>query len=388
MKRPYTFDRVVRIFFSVCGIVAAIYVLDLLSPVLLPFFVAFLIAYILEPWVRLNKKILHCRKRFFPVMLTIVEAVVLISVIGWLIVPYLVDECAAMTALIRDYASNRIQIPYISREIHEFIRENIDLEQIGRLLSREQWTELIKNSLGKTWSFIGSSVSFIIGLVSWMVVLLYLVFIMLDFDKMSRSFRRLIPYGQREQVMQILRDIETSANRYFRGQFCVAASVGVLFSIGFLIIGLPMAVIFGLFIGLLNMVPYLQLVSLPIAAFLCLVGSIGGTVDFWVLFWETMAVYVVVQCIQDFILTPKIMGKAMGLNPAVILLSLSIWGSLLGFLGLIIALPLTTLILSYYDLYIVRRSLPDSQMSDRSDQSDLSDQSDQSDKSDNSPEHY
>ena len=67
-----------------------------------------------------------------------------------------------------------------------------------------------------------------------------------------------------------------------------------------------------------------------------------------------MAVYLIVQCIQDMILTPKIMGHAMGLNPAIILLSLSIWGALLGFLGLIIALPLTTLVLSYYDLYVVR----------------------------------
>ena len=68
-----------------------------------------------------------------------------------------------------------------------------------------------------------------------------------------------------------------------------------------------------------------------------------------------MTVYVIVQCIQDLYLTPKIMGKAMGLNPAIILLSLSIWGALLGFLGLIIALPLTTLILSYYDLYVIRQ---------------------------------
>lgn len=68
-----------------------------------------------------------------------------------------------------------------------------------------------------------------------------------------------------------------------------------------------------------------------------------------------MAVYVVVQCIQDLFLTPKIMGKAMGLNPAIILLSLSVWGTLLGFIGLIIALPLTTLLLSYYDRYITSR---------------------------------
>jgi predicted PurR-regulated permease PerM len=68
-----------------------------------------------------------------------------------------------------------------------------------------------------------------------------------------------------------------------------------------------------------------------------------------------MAVYVIVQVIQDFVLTPKIMGKAMGLNPAIILLSISVWGSLLGFIGLIIALPLTTLLISYYNRYISRR---------------------------------
>ena len=68
-----------------------------------------------------------------------------------------------------------------------------------------------------------------------------------------------------------------------------------------------------------------------------------------------MAVYIIVQCIQDLVLTPKIMGKAMGLNPAIILLSLSVWGTLLGFIGLIIALPLTTLLLSYYDNYITNR---------------------------------
>ena len=132
--------------------------------------------------------------------------------------------------------------------------------------------------------------------------------------------------------------------------------VGLLFSIGFLIIGLPMGVVLGLFIGLLNLVPYLQLISLPVTAVLCIVGAITTGGSFWVLFWEAMAVYVVVQCIQDLLLTPKIMGKAMGLNPAIILLSLSVWGSLLGFLGLIIALPLTTLILSYYNLYIIQRT--------------------------------
>ncbi len=104
------------------------------------------------------------------------------------------------------------------------------------------------------------------------------------------------------------------------------------------------------------MVPYLQLISIIPTTILCLVCSIQGDVAFWTIWWECMAVYIVVQAIQDLFLTPKIMGKAMGLNPAIILLSLSVWGSLLGFIGLIIALPLTTLVLAYYNRYIIHRN--------------------------------
>lgn len=117
-------------------------------------------------------------------------------------------------------------------------------------------------------------------------------------------------------------------------------------------INLPLAVVLGLFIGLLNMVPYLQLISIVPTTLLCVVCSVDSGIDFWTIFLECMAVYAIVQVIQDLFLTPKIMGKAMGLNPAIILLSLSVWGTLLGFLGLIIALPLTTLLLGYYDEYL------------------------------------
>lgn len=357
-RKPFTFDRVVRIIFSLCGFLIALYLLNMLSDVLLPFFVACLIAYILEPLVLFNKRITHLKRRFIPVLLTLLEATFTVGLVAWILIPYLIEESASMTKIIKDYATSQIQIPYISKEIHDFIRDNVDFDRISRMLSREQWLELLRNSLSRTWSFIGTSLSFIIGLVSWLIVIIYVIFIMLDYERMMLSMRQLVPYNQRHKVFHIVTDIKNAMNRYFRGQFFIASLVGLLFVVGFLIIDLPMAVLFGIFIGILNMVPYMQLISLPIAAFLCLVGSISGDTSFWMYFWETMAVYVIVQCIQDLYLTPKIMGKAMGLNPAIILLSLSIWGSLLGILGMIIALPLTTLILSYYDLYIVQRSMP------------------------------
>lgn len=355
-RSPYTFDRVVRIIFSVVGVLIVVYFLDVLQGVLLPFLVACLISYMLEPLVKWNMRWMHLKKRFIPVIMTLLETSVFIGLLCWIFIPYIVNECTHMADVVKAYASEQINIPFVSDNIHKYIRKNINFEQILKLFSTEEWHSILQQTLASSWSFLTSGIAFIAGLVSWLIVILYVLFIMLDYDRLMLSFRQLIPHNHRHRVNRIMSDITSSMNRYFRGQFFIAMTVGVLFSIGFLIIGLPMAVVLGLFIGVLNMVPYLQLISLPLTAILCLVWTAETGGSFWMIFWEAMAVYIVVQCIQDLFLTPKIMGKAMGLNPAIILLSLSIWGSLLGFMGLIIALPLTTLLLSYYNLYVIEKN--------------------------------
>ena len=140
-------------------------------------------------------------------------------------------------------------------------------------------------------------------------------------------------------------------NQYFRGQVLVAFCVGVLFSIGFLIIDFPAAIAFGMFIGMLNLVPYLQVVSVLPMALLAMLKAANTAAGFWPIMLGAVAVMLVVQLIQDLFLVPKIMGKRMNLHPAVILLSLSVWGHLLGVLGMIVALPLTTLLLAYLRRY-------------------------------------
>ena len=102
------------------------------------------------------------------------------------------------------------------------------------------------------------------------------------------------------------------------------------------------------------MVPYLQLVGFIPTILLAVVKAADTGESFWVIMLGALIVFAVVQAIQDTILTPKIMGKVMGLNSAIILLSLSIWGSLLGIMGMIIALPMTTLLITYYQRYIIK----------------------------------
>ena len=145
-------------------------------------------------------------------------------------------------------------------------------------------------------------------------------------------------------------------NHYFRGQALISCCVAVVYCVGFSLAGLPLAIVIGLGTAVLFMIPYCQYLSIIPVTLLCLVDSASGEADFWTMWWECIATFAAVQIIGDLILTPRIMGKAMGLNPAIILLSLSIWGTLLGFIGMIIALPLTTLLLSYYEQYVIMRN--------------------------------
>lgn len=351
-SRPYTFDRVVRLVITTIVVCAAVWLIYRLRGVLLPFCVAALIAYIFEPFVQFNRELLRLKGRVAAIFITLFEATLAFGLLCYMLIPMITSEMAHMAHLLKVYSQSQVSIPFLPDWLHEFIRNYVDFEYLSSLLTREDQIKLLESAAFHTWSVLTSGISMIVGLLSWFIVFLYVIFIMLDYERLSKSPHHMVPPAWRKTVFRIGNDIQRSMNHYFRGQALVAFCVGVLFTIGFLIIGMPLAVVLGMFIGLLNMVPYLQLISLVPTIFLCLVCSVDQGVDFWTIFWECMAVYCVVQAIQDLFLTPKIMGKALGLNPAIILLSLSIWGTLLGFLGLIIALPLTTLLLAYYDEYL------------------------------------
>lgn len=353
MRQPFDLDRTVRLVIAVAATAVAVWLIHRLRDVLLPFCIASLIAYMFEPFVQFNRRLLHLKGRVSATFVTLFEATFICGMLCYFFVPMIVGEIKEMSKMVEVYATTELKIPYIPDQLHSFLRKNIDFNRLSGMMEGVDWTAAVEETLAAAWSVVSGSLTFIFAAVSWFIVLLYVIFIMIDYDRLSLLFRRLVPPRSRKTVFRIGGDIKRSMNHYFRGQALVAFLVGVLFSIGFLIIDMPLAVVMGMFIGLLNMVPYLQLISLVPAVLLCLVYSVGNSTPFWPMMGQCIAVYCVVQAIQDLVLTPRIMGKAMGLNPALILLSLSVWGSLLGFIGLIIALPLTTLLLSYYNEFVI-----------------------------------
>ena len=347
--KQITFDSFVRGILTVLIITGIILLLNRLSAVLLPFFLAWLIAYLLFPLVKFFQ--FRCRMRFriVAILATFLVVALVIALFFVIAIPPIIEEIGRAQDLLKIFIANNVNLNNIPDIIEDFLHEHLTEADIKAFITQEGFIDTIKQSVPKIWTVISQTLNIVSSLFTITMVLLYTLFILLDYEKLTRGWVYLLPERYRRFT-----DVTNGMNLYFRGQAIVAFSVGVLFSIGFLIIGFPMAIGLGMFIGLLNMVPYLQLLGFIPTIILAVVQAADTGESFWFIMLSALIVFAVVQVIQDTILTPKIMGKVMGLNSAIILLSLSVWGALLGILGMIIALPLTTLLITYYQRYVIK----------------------------------
>ena len=353
-QKKITFDSFVRGIVTIIAIIGLIMLLHRLSGVLLPFFLAWLISYILFPLVKFYQYRCHLKYRVVGIFCTFLTVAAILTGLSFLVIPPMIDEGSRVKDLLITYVSRDAFMSNIPNMMEEFIHENLTADNIKEIVSQQGIMDSVKQAVPKVWAVIAQSINILTSMFTLTMVIIYTLFILLDYEQFSNGWVMMVPERYRKFAVQLVRDIEQGMNKYFRGQGLVAFCVGVLFSIGFLIIDFPLAIGMGMFIGLLNMVPYLQLVGFIPAILLAVVKAADTGESFWMIMLGVLIVFAVVQLIQDTFLTPKIMGKVMGLNSAIILLSLSIWGSLLGILGMIIALPLTTLLITYYQRYIVK----------------------------------
>jgi len=354
-QKRITFDSFIRGALTGAVIVAVIYLVHLLSGVLLPFMIAWLIAYMAYPLVTFFQYKLRLRSRGLSifVVMTLLLALLALVVVG--IVPPLIDEFGKLRGVLTDYFVEGSKQAAIPGTLANFISEHINMLQVSDALDKDHFAETLSEVWPQIQGLLTHSFNLIISIFTSFIILLYTFFILLDYETISQGWVRLVPVKWRQVAVTLVGDIEEGMNSYFRGQALVALCVGILFSIGFLIIDFPLAIGFGLFIGVLNLVPYLQLVAILPTVLLALLKAADTGQNFWVILLSAGLVFVVVQALQDAVIVPKVMGRITGLNPAIILLSLSVWGSLLGIVGMIIALPCTTLLLSYYRRYIAKK---------------------------------
>ncbi len=353
MTKYWNLDRVMRFLKFLVLFTVGILLVYYLRGVLFPFFAAFLMAYIVNPIVNwLEAKVKY---RVIAVVIVILVAGLIIGGALRLFIPMVINEIQNLGILIAKMFNDS---EWSSRIAHlmpgglfETIHSLVSWDQLAVAMQRLDFWSEVQNIAGKVlpgaWGVLSYTGTIVLWFSGAAVIFMYLVFIMLDMPKLRRGVLSLIPEKFKVRASSFARETDQFMGTYFRAQSLVALTVGILYAIGFGIMGLPMGVAFGLFSGALNMIPYLQLTTIPLALLLAVVHALNTGMPFWEVALIVGAIYLVVQIIQDFFLVPRIVGGSMNLPPVGIILSLSVWGKLLGFLGLLVAIPFTCLCLVY-----------------------------------------
>ena len=351
-EKTITLDQLVRWVGAGLLVLGILLLVDYLSSVLLPFVIAWFFAYLLYPMVKFVQYKLHVSNRALSIVISLIVVTAVVGGIVYLIVPPMIEQFEKLGGLVTDYIHNSTHIKNIPDAIVLWFQENN--REIEKFFRSDTFTDSIKTVVPGLFNVLGQTASIIVSIIASFITLLYMFFILLDYEYLTDNWIRIFPQKRRPFWQGLAKDVEQALNNYVRGQGLVALIMGILFCIGFTIIDFPMAIGLGIMIGIMDLVPYLHTFALIPTVLLALLKSADTGQNFWVILAMALAVFIIVQAICDMIVTPKVMGKAMGLNPAILLLSLSVWGALLGFIGLIIALPLTTLLIAYYQQYVTK----------------------------------
>lgn len=353
LDKPFTYDRTIRILLTLGGVSLFIWLVNQLSGVLLPFVIALLLAYLLDPVVSfIQKKVKN--KRGIALAITFFIIILLNAAFYAILIPSVINEFQHFRDVFvanKDFLLNGKFIP-------ETIRNNISgFIEDSNLLSDENIKNLINKALPKIWSSFTGIMGVLISFLSLIVVYLYLVFLLLDYDKLRENWHTYLPEKLRPKVIEFMEELNYSMVGYFRQKTVIVIIQMVLFSIAFNIMGLPLATLLGLVIGLMNYVPYLQLVgAIPCMMSAGLLSYETGT-PFWIYLVILLGIFALLQLLEDGFLVPYFMKKVTGLNPALMLLSISVWGSLMGVIGMIIALPATAILMTYYQKYVLKKEI-------------------------------
>lgn len=353
-NREFTFDRIARMFVLTIIVLLILWGVRAIWDVLLPFLLAGIFAYVVMPLVRFFQYTLRLRSRGLSVILTlgVIGALIYLAIIY--VVPSVKEEVEKTLQMISSYSGGQDLISMLlPRSVRDYFTSNRTWGNLSRNLSIDKVIENTKLILDQVGGIINSTLSVFSWGFVFLMGIVYFIFILLDFENLGRGIISLFPVSLRPMMRTVFSDLDRYMNSYFRGQALVALSVGVLLSIGFNIIGLPMATAMGIFIGLLNFIPYMQALGIvPLGLAGLLMAAQNGE-NVFVCLLIAYGVLLIVQIIQDMILVPRIMGHTMGMRPSLILLVLTIWGSLLGFFGMLIALPVTMFLYSFYKRYIL-----------------------------------
>ena len=252
MPKEITFDKFIRWAGVTLIVFAVLYITNYLSEVLLPFVIAWFFAYLLYPVVKFIENKLHIKVRALSIILAMGAAIAVIGGVLWLIIPPMIDQFDKLGEVLTRWLHQTTHTNNLTAMIKEWLQEN--QAQIEHFLKSKDFSDALKTTMPKLFSVVGQTANIIISIVASMITLLYMFFILLDYETLTANWVRIFPKKNRPFWQELMKDVERELNNYIRGQGMVALCMGIMFCIGFTIIGFPMAIGLSILIGIMDLV--------------------------------------------------------------------------------------------------------------------------------------
>ncbi len=310
-----------------------LFFLYLLSPILLPFISAALLAYLGDPLVdRLEKKKLS---RTLSVIIVFVLFFAIIAPLFLFLIPLLQDQISNLVYKLPDYINWAVMnIQPALQNIFDITVPPLDVEQLKKTVA-DEWTNMdgFFKGLLRTVSHSGLVVAGWLANIFLIPVITF--YLMRDWDHLIQYIHDLLPRSIVKEVSLMAKESDDVLGAFLRGQMLVMLALGVIYSIGLKFVGLEFSLLIGLFAGLLSFIPYMGLV---VGVLIASVAILYQTHDATNLLW-ILLVFVVAQMIEGMFLTPILVGDRIGLHPVAVIFAVLAGGQLFGFFGILLALP-------------------------------------------------
>lgn len=312
-----------------------------LRSVLTPIFLSFIIAYALNPavdWME-HKKI----RRPFAVTSIFLGIAFLLFIALLLLIPAIQNEIDFLMTCLPTYLRNlqEARIPQLEKLLGRDLPSNFN-EFLNRMAVRisDLSFDMLKPLGSVALQILSNVLDFIINLLNFILIPLFTFYFMRDHHKLKKIIFGLIPERYLGGFRSKVREIDSVLNNFIRGQLAVCLILAVLYSVGLVFIRIDLAIVVGVISGLAFIVPYLgTVIGIVLSSALALLKFGDFKHLLYVLGW-----FGLVHLVEGYYITPKLVGKKVGLHPMVVIVALLIGGKVMGLLGILIAVPVTAVL--------------------------------------------
>lgn len=320
----------------IVGVILLLCFLNAVQGILLPFALAFVLAYLLNPSVSwLSKRI----GRTLASILAVVFVLILCILLSFLLLPILQTQISLFIGRVPLMADQLVG--YLKKFVL-WSRPEMSYQQIYHLSeATTQTTVTILKTLGVGLNQVVSGGLAVVNVVALLFISpIILFYILKDLPKMKKKTQEALPHAYRGQIQSLAQELDKTLAGFLRGQSCVCFLLAIYYASALTLIGLDLGVVIGLTTGILSFIPYVGfLIGLVISLILALVQSSGWSLILWVL-----GIFLIGNVLEGYILTPNLVGRKVGLHPVWILFALLAGGAMFGFLGVLVAVPVAAVI--------------------------------------------